>query len=48
MKFSRWVFNIAGIYGVISIAPLYFMEQVIGGRIHQRSRIRCSFTDSSG
>jgi hypothetical protein len=30
MKFSRWVFNIAGIYGVISVAPLYFMEQVIG------------------
>ena len=32
MKFSRWVFNIAGVYGVISVAPLYFMEQVIGGQ----------------
>ena len=30
MKFSRWIFNIAGIYGVISVAPLYFMEQTIG------------------
>jgi hypothetical protein len=30
MKFSRWVFNIAAVYGVISIAPLYFMEQAIG------------------
>jgi len=29
MKFSRWVFAIAGVYGVISIAPLYFMEQAI-------------------
>jgi hypothetical protein len=29
MRFSRWVFNIAGIYGVISVAPLYFMEQAI-------------------
>ena len=32
MKFSRWVFNIAGVYGVISVAPLYFMEQSIGGQ----------------
>ena len=30
MKFARWVFAIAGIYGVISVAPLYFMEQAIG------------------
>jgi len=29
MKFARWVFNLAGAYGVISIAPLYFMEQAI-------------------
>ncbi len=29
MKFARWVFNIAGAYGVISVAPLYFMEQAI-------------------
>ena len=32
MKFSRWVFSIAGIYGVISVAPLYFMEQAINGQ----------------
>ena len=30
MKFARWVFYIAGAYGVISVAPLYFMEQMIG------------------
>jgi len=30
MRFSRWVFGIAGVYGVITIAPLYFMEQTIG------------------
>ena len=29
MKFARWVFAIAGIYGVITVAPLYFMEQAI-------------------
>ncbi len=29
MKFSRWVFGIAGVYGVISVGPLYFMEQTI-------------------
>jgi hypothetical protein len=32
MKFSRWVFNIAGVYGVISVAPLYFIEQAIGAQ----------------
>jgi hypothetical protein len=26
MKFARWVFIIAGIYGFIVIAPLYFSE----------------------
>jgi hypothetical protein len=30
MKFARWVFAIAGAYGVISVGPLYFMEQTIG------------------
>ena len=29
MKFARWVFNIAAVYGVISVAPLYFMERTI-------------------
>src|ERR1035438_5656657 len=29
MKFARWVFNIAGAYGVITVGPLYFMEQAI-------------------
>jgi hypothetical protein len=29
MRFSRWLFNIAGVYGVITVAPLYFMEQTI-------------------
>ena len=29
MKFARWVFYIAGIYGVITVGPLYFMEQAI-------------------
>ena len=30
MKFTRWVFTIAGVYGVVTVAPLYFMEQTIG------------------
>jgi hypothetical protein len=29
MRFARWLFNIAGVYGIISIAPLYFLEQSI-------------------
>jgi tellurite resistance protein TehA-like permease len=26
MKLARWAFSAAGVYGVITIAPLYFME----------------------
>jgi hypothetical protein len=29
MKFARWVFTIAAAYGVITVAPLYFMEHMI-------------------
>ena len=32
MKFARWVFLVAGIYGLIVITPLYFMEGLIGQR----------------
>ncbi len=30
MKFSRWVFIIAGVYGIIVVTPLYFSEYQIG------------------
>ena len=30
MKFARSVFLVAGIYGLIIVTPLYFMEGVIG------------------
>jgi hypothetical protein len=30
MKFARWVFTIAGIYGVIVLTPLYFSEGQMG------------------
>src|SRR5262245_60361939 len=29
MRYAHWVFNIAGVYGVVSVAPLYFLEQAI-------------------
>jgi len=29
MKFAKWVFLIAGIYGVLAVAPLYFFEDQI-------------------
>jgi hypothetical protein len=32
MKFARWVFLIAGIYGLLVITPLYFMEGIIAKR----------------
>jgi|SRR6516165_6098720 hypothetical protein len=30
MTFARWVFRITGIYGVLVLTPLYFMENRIG------------------
>jgi len=30
MRFARWVFAIAGIYGLVVMAPFYFMEEQIG------------------
>lgn len=29
MRFARWVFTVAGIYGFVAVAPLYLMEGVI-------------------
>jgi hypothetical protein len=29
MKVARWIFGIAGVYGVLVIAPLYFAERQI-------------------
>ncbi len=30
MKFARWLFGAAGIYGLLVIGPLYFLEDRIG------------------
>jgi hypothetical protein len=30
MKFARYLFAIAGIYGLISLVPMYFLESQIG------------------
>ena len=30
MKFAKWMFLVAGIYGVLVLVPQYFMEQRIG------------------
>lgn len=30
MAFAKWIFRIAGIYGLIVIAPMYFFEEQIG------------------
>jgi hypothetical protein len=30
MRFARIVFNLAGVYGVLALAPQYFLEQRIG------------------
>lgn len=30
MRFARWTFLIAGIYGLLALVPMYFMEAQIG------------------
>jgi len=30
VHFARWVFNLAGIFGVLEVFPLYFLEHIIG------------------
>ena len=30
MKFAKWVFILAGIYGILVLVPLYFREMTIG------------------
>jgi hypothetical protein len=30
MRFARWTFLIAGIYGLLALVPMYFMETQIG------------------
>jgi hypothetical protein len=30
MRFARWVFLLCGIYGIVALAPLYFMEGSLG------------------
>lgn len=31
MKFAKWVFTIAGVYGLVAVAPQYFLENMAGG-----------------
>jgi hypothetical protein len=31
MSFARWIFLIAGIYGVLAIAPMFFLEGRFSG-----------------
>lgn len=31
MRFARWVFTIAGVLGVLLIAPLFFLEDLMAG-----------------
>jgi hypothetical protein len=30
MRFAQWVFTIAGVYGVLALAPQYFLEKRVG------------------
>lgn len=32
MKFARWTFLLAGVWGILVLAPLYFLESLIGIR----------------
>ncbi|WP_322883843.1 hypothetical protein [Microvirga lotononidis] len=30
MRFARWVFRLAGLYGIVLLTPFYFLEKQIG------------------
>lgn len=30
MKFARWVFTVAGVYGLLALGPMYFLERRVG------------------
>ena len=32
MKFARWTFLLAGIWGIVVLSPLYFLEKFIGAQ----------------
>jgi hypothetical protein len=35
MRFARWVFRVAGLYGIAVVAPMFFMEaQLAPGAVH--------------
>lgn len=35
MRFARWVFRVAGIYGIVVVAPMFFLEsQMAPGAVH--------------
>ncbi len=47
MKFAQWVFRIAGVYGILVVAPLYFMEDRLGAcRVTPGSSLRLSPAES--
>ena len=33
MTFAKWVFTIGGIWGVLIVAPLFFLETTLAGRL---------------
>ena len=32
MKFARWTFLLAGVWGIVVLAPLYFLEKFVGAQ----------------
>ena len=45
MRFAKIVFLVAGIYGLLILAPIYFMENRSGGKRRPQSPIRNISTD---
>jgi hypothetical protein len=31
MTYARWLFRIAGVYGLLTVAPMLFLEKTVGG-----------------
>jgi hypothetical protein len=40
MAFARWLFRIAGVYGLVALVPQYFLEQKPAIALNAQGRLR--------
>jgi hypothetical protein len=46
MRFAKWVFTCAGIWGLLVVPPLFFLFDKISAKVRRRLRTRSSIMGS--